>query len=135
MKTSPSVASRSSPGSSVGIGFASAAVYALGALAAASAAADGSTDGLEKSLAGLGGPGLAATVIRRLQEADPDALLGAAEVTVQQRRDDPDRPPVRISVLEDRDGSLFGTAVDPDGNHVQIIQLSDEHRAAMAREG
>ncbi|MCP3017129.1 VOC family protein [Nocardiopsis dassonvillei] len=39
-----------------------------------------------------------------------------------------------LAPLEDRDGSLFGTAVDPDGNHVQIIQLSDEHRAAMARE-
>jgi predicted enzyme related to lactoylglutathione lyase len=33
--------------------------------------------------------------------------------------------------LEDRDGSLFATAIDPDGNYVQIIQLSDEHRAAM----
>lgn len=33
--------------------------------------------------------------------------------------------------LEDRDGSLFATATDPDGNYVQIIQLSDEHRAAM----
>lgn len=39
-----------------------------------------------------------------------------------------------LAPLEDRDGSLFGTAVDPDGNYVQIIQLSDEHRAAMARE-
>lgn len=36
-----------------------------------------------------------------------------------------------LSELEDRDGSLFGTALDPDGNYVQIIQLSDEHRAAM----
>lgn len=36
-----------------------------------------------------------------------------------------------LAPLEDRDGSLFGTAVDPDGNYVQIIQLSDEHRAAM----
>jgi predicted enzyme related to lactoylglutathione lyase len=33
--------------------------------------------------------------------------------------------------LEDRDGSLFATAIDPDGNYVQIIQLSDEARAAM----
>jgi predicted enzyme related to lactoylglutathione lyase len=33
--------------------------------------------------------------------------------------------------LEDRDGSLFATALDPDGNYVQIIQLSDEHRAGM----
>jgi len=39
-----------------------------------------------------------------------------------------------VAPIEDRDGSLFGTAVDPDGNYVQIIQLSDEHRAAMADE-
>jgi hypothetical protein len=37
-----------------------------------------------------------------------------------------------VAELEDRDGSLFATAIDPDGNYVQIIQLSDEHRAAMA---
>jgi hypothetical protein len=33
--------------------------------------------------------------------------------------------------LEDRDGSLFATAVDPDGNYVQIIQLSEKDRASM----
>jgi hypothetical protein len=37
-----------------------------------------------------------------------------------------------LAELEDRDGSLFATGVDPDGNYVQIVQLSDEHRAAMA---
>jgi hypothetical protein len=37
-----------------------------------------------------------------------------------------------LSGLEDRDSSLFGTAIDPDGNYVQIIQLSEEARAAMA---
>lgn len=37
-----------------------------------------------------------------------------------------------LAKLEDRHGSLFATAIDPDGNYVQIIQLSDEHRAAMA---
>ena len=37
-----------------------------------------------------------------------------------------------LSALEDRDGSLFGTAIDPDGNYVQMIQLSEEARAAMA---
>jgi predicted enzyme related to lactoylglutathione lyase len=37
-----------------------------------------------------------------------------------------------VAELEDRDGSLFATAADPDGNYVQIIQLSEEHRAAMA---
>jgi predicted enzyme related to lactoylglutathione lyase len=36
-----------------------------------------------------------------------------------------------LAELEDRDGSLFATAIDPDGNYVQIIQLSAEHRAAM----
>ena len=38
-----------------------------------------------------------------------------------------------LAELEDRDGSLFATAIDPDGNYVQIIQLSEEHRTAMAR--
>ncbi|MGI8646577.1 MAG: VOC family protein [Nocardioides sp.] len=37
-----------------------------------------------------------------------------------------------ISRVEDRDGSLFGTLADPDGNAVQIIQLSPEARAEMA---
>ncbi|MEO3869866.1 VOC family protein [Nonomuraea sp. B12E4] len=36
-----------------------------------------------------------------------------------------------LAELEDRDGSLFATAIDPDGNFVQIIQLSEAHRAAM----
>jgi predicted enzyme related to lactoylglutathione lyase len=36
-----------------------------------------------------------------------------------------------LAELEDRDGSLFATAIDPDGNYVQIIQLSAAHRAAM----
>lgn len=39
-----------------------------------------------------------------------------------------------LAAIEDRDGSVFGTAIDPDGNYVQIIQLSAEHRAAMANE-
>src|SRR4051812_15216718 len=38
-----------------------------------------------------------------------------------------------VAELEDRDGSLFATAADPDGNYVQIIQLSAEHRAAMEK--
>ncbi len=37
-----------------------------------------------------------------------------------------------LAELEDRDGSLFATAIDPDGNYVQIIQLSEQHRAEMA---
>lgn len=36
-----------------------------------------------------------------------------------------------LAELDDRDGSLFGTVIDPDGNYVQFIQLSDEARAAM----
>lgn len=36
-----------------------------------------------------------------------------------------------VAPLEDRDGSLFATAQDPDGNYVQIIQLSPEHLAHM----
>lgn len=34
--------------------------------------------------------------------------------------------------LENREGSLFGTAIDPDGNYVQIIELSEETKAAMS---
>lgn len=39
-----------------------------------------------------------------------------------------------VAPLEDRDGSLFATAQDPDGNFVQIIQLSAEHQGQMAEE-
>jgi predicted enzyme related to lactoylglutathione lyase len=38
-----------------------------------------------------------------------------------------------LAELEDRDGNLFATAIDPDGNYVQIIQLSEEQRAAMEK--
>jgi predicted enzyme related to lactoylglutathione lyase len=37
-----------------------------------------------------------------------------------------------ISPLEDRDGSLFGTMQDPDGNAIQIIQLSAAAKKEMA---
>ncbi|WP_280404042.1 VOC family protein [Nocardia brasiliensis] len=37
-----------------------------------------------------------------------------------------------LAELEDRDGSLFATAIDPDGNYIQLIQLSPQHRAEMA---
>jgi predicted enzyme related to lactoylglutathione lyase len=40
-----------------------------------------------------------------------------------------------LAPLEDRDGSLFATAIDPDGNYVQIVQLSEKHRAEMAQMG
>lgn len=38
-----------------------------------------------------------------------------------------------VAELEDRDGSLFATAADPDDNLVQLIELSPEHRAEMIR--
>jgi predicted enzyme related to lactoylglutathione lyase len=38
-----------------------------------------------------------------------------------------------LAELEDRDGSLFATAIDPDGNYIQIIQMSEEHRTAMSQ--
>lgn len=37
-----------------------------------------------------------------------------------------------LAPLEDRDGSFFATAVDPDGNYVQLIQMSDEAKARMS---
>jgi predicted enzyme related to lactoylglutathione lyase len=36
-----------------------------------------------------------------------------------------------VAPLEDREGSLFGTAQDPDGNYVQIVQLSPAELATM----
>ncbi|WP_214318816.1 VOC family protein [Nonomuraea sediminis] len=36
-----------------------------------------------------------------------------------------------LAELEERDGGLFATAIDPDGNYVQIIQLSEEQKKAM----
>ncbi|MEV0584938.1 VOC family protein [Nonomuraea sp. NPDC050310] len=36
-----------------------------------------------------------------------------------------------LAELDDRDGSLFATAIDPDGNYVQLIQISEAHRNAM----
>lgn len=36
-----------------------------------------------------------------------------------------------LAPLEDRDGSLFATVIDPDGNYVQLIQLSEAARAEM----
>lgn len=37
-----------------------------------------------------------------------------------------------LAPLEDRHGSFFATAIDPDGNYVQVIQLSEEHKVQMA---
>ncbi|GAA5042133.1 hypothetical protein GCM10023318_01970 [Nocardia callitridis] len=36
-----------------------------------------------------------------------------------------------VAELDDRDGSLFATALDPDGNYVQLVQLSPKHLAEM----
>ena len=36
-----------------------------------------------------------------------------------------------LAPLEDRDGSLFATVIDPDGNYVQLIELSEAARAEM----
>lgn len=36
-----------------------------------------------------------------------------------------------LAPLEDRDGSLFATAIDPDGNYVQVIEMGEGQRAAM----
>ncbi|MBD8504896.1 VOC family protein [Hoyosella sp. G463] len=33
--------------------------------------------------------------------------------------------------LEERDGSWFGTFIDPDGNHAQIIEISEQMRDLM----
>ena len=38
-----------------------------------------------------------------------------------------------LAPLEDRDGSLFATTVDPDGNYVQLIELSEKERAALSK--
>ncbi|WP_069166002.1 VOC family protein [Nocardia altamirensis] len=40
-----------------------------------------------------------------------------------------------LAELDDRDGSLFATAIDPDGNYIQLIQLSPQHRAELAERG
>ncbi|WP_154792783.1 VOC family protein [Occultella kanbiaonis] len=40
-----------------------------------------------------------------------------------------------VAPLEDRDGSLFATTQDPDGNYVQIIQVSPSERATMEAGG
>lgn len=37
-----------------------------------------------------------------------------------------------LAPLEDRNGSWFATAIDPDGNYVQVIQLSEAEKAKMS---
>ncbi len=71
------------------------------------------------------------------QTAEPGRVVLNFEVddarAVAARIDDLATP--WLAPLEDRDGSLFATAIDPDGNYVQVIQLSDEHRQQMASRG
>lgn len=66
--------------------------------------------------------------------ADPHRFLLNMEVddaaAVAQRADRVDTK--WVSPLEDRDGSLFGTMQDPDGNAIQIIQLSEAAKKEMA---
>lgn len=35
-----------------------------------------------------------------------------------------------LAPLEERHGSLWATAIDPDGNYVQVIQISEQQRSA-----
>lgn len=37
-----------------------------------------------------------------------------------------------VAELDDRDGTLMATATDPDGNYVQLVQMSPRHRAEMS---
>lgn len=38
-----------------------------------------------------------------------------------------------LTELEERPDGLFGTLLDPDGNYVQIIQMSDDYLASRSR--
>ena len=119
-------------GTNGGVSFASAAVYALEGMVRGAAAGDGSTEGFEKSLVARGGPDLASAVMGRLREADPDALVGAAEVGLQRGGNDSERPPVRISVLEGANGksmrvaAITGTATVPERQIDADPKLIDE---------
>ncbi|GGB31770.1 hypothetical protein GCM10011492_23020 [Flexivirga endophytica] len=70
----------------------------------------------------------------RATAADPHRFLLNIEVddaeAVAQRADHIGT--TWVSPLEDRDGSLFGTMQDPDGNAIQIIQLSEAAKKEMA---
>ena len=61
---------------------------------------------------------------RTILNFDVDDVQGVADRATE-------RGSVLVSPVEDRHGSLFVTVQDPDGNYVQAIQLSDEHRASM----
>jgi hypothetical protein len=102
------------------VSFASASIYALREIARCSAAGDPATDVLAQALAVLGGSDLAAQILRRLAETDPVALVSGAEVTFPQGRDGDVPDPVRISVLQETNGTsmrvaaITGTATVPE---------------------
>ncbi|MGV9709136.1 VOC family protein [Gordonia sp. NPDC003424] len=68
------------------------------------------------------------------------ANTGGARMILNVEVDDPEATARRlddlgaewVSPLENRDGNLFGTVCDPDGNWLQILRLSDEHEAQMS---
>ncbi|GHC87566.1 hypothetical protein GCM10007079_31830 [Nocardiopsis terrae] len=62
-----------------------------------------------------------ARVILNFDVADARAVAGRMD----------ERGTEWVAPLEERDGNFFATAKDPDGNYVQVIQLSEEHLAAM----
>ena len=121
-----------------GVSFASAAVYLLATAAERAAAADGSTEGLERALDAALGQGFAASVIGRLKSTHPGTLKRAAEVTLEQGREDTGRPPVRISVLEHHNGrslrvaAITGTATVPERQIDADRTLFDEIAKRMS---
>lgn len=121
-----------------GVSFASAAVYLLATAAERAAAADGSTDGLERALDALLGQGFASSVLGRLKGVDPANLRRAADVSLQQNRPDSGRPPVRISVLEHHNGrslrvaAITGTATVPERQIDADRTLFDEIARRMS---
>ena len=70
-----------------------------------------------------------------VQAAHPDPARTLLNFDVDDARAAVDRMEAAgttwVARLEDREGSLFATAQDPDGNYVQVIQLSPEHLAQM----
>ncbi|WP_114907827.1 VOC family protein [Ornithinimicrobium murale] len=70
-----------------------------------------------------------------VQEAHPDPARTLLNFDVDDARAAAERMEAAgstwVAPLEDRDGSLFATVQDPDGNYVQLIQLSPEHLAEM----
>lgn len=74
-----------------------------------------------------------------VQEAHPDPARTIINLAVEDARAFADRVDELggrwVAPLEDRDGSLFATAQDPDGNYVQVVQMGDRDRAAMEGRG